>query len=194
MALPDKHQLNFNIHKDTKSLIEAIEKRFRVTAAPSISAASSTAKVSTLPNVDILSNMAMLTMRARRFLKRTRINLGANETDTIGFEMSKVKCYNCHRRGHFARECRSPRDNRNKEPTRRTVLAKVSTSNALVSQYDAVGSYDWSFQANKEPTNYALMAYNSSGSSSSSGLDNEVAPCSKACSKAYALYKHIMIS
>nr|GEY12807.1 hypothetical protein [Tanacetum cinerariifolium] len=30
MALPDKHQLKFNIHKDAKSLMEAIEKRFGV--------------------------------------------------------------------------------------------------------------------------------------------------------------------
>nr|GEY91258.1 hypothetical protein [Tanacetum cinerariifolium] len=29
MALPDKHQLKFNIHKDAKTLMEAIEKRFR---------------------------------------------------------------------------------------------------------------------------------------------------------------------
>nr|GEW24646.1 putative reverse transcriptase domain-containing protein [Tanacetum cinerariifolium] len=29
MALPDKHQLKFNIHKDDKTLMEAIEKRFR---------------------------------------------------------------------------------------------------------------------------------------------------------------------
>nr|GEZ66411.1 ribonuclease H-like domain-containing protein [Tanacetum cinerariifolium] len=28
MALPDKHQLKFNSHKDAKSLMEAIEKRF----------------------------------------------------------------------------------------------------------------------------------------------------------------------
>nr|GEY38685.1 ribonuclease H-like domain-containing protein [Tanacetum cinerariifolium] len=28
MALPDKHQLKFNIHKDAKSIMEAIEKRF----------------------------------------------------------------------------------------------------------------------------------------------------------------------
>nr|GEW60371.1 retrovirus-related Pol polyprotein from transposon TNT 1-94 [Tanacetum cinerariifolium] len=115
----------------------------------------------------------MLTMRARRFLKRTGRNLSANETNTIGFDMSKVEFYNCHRRGHFARECRSPRDNRNKETTRRTVLVEVSTSNALVSQCDAVAGYDWGFQAKEEPTNYALMAYASSGSSSSSGLDNE---------------------
>nr|GFB02182.1 hypothetical protein [Tanacetum cinerariifolium] len=46
--------------------------------------------------------------------------------------------------------------------------------------------YDWSFQAEEEPTNYALMAYASSCSLSSSGSDNEVAPCSKACLKAYA--------
>nr|GFB45644.1 hypothetical protein [Tanacetum cinerariifolium] len=78
--------------------------------------------------------MAMLTMRARRFLKRTRSNLGTNEIDTIGFDMSKVECYNCHRRGHFARKCRSPRDNRNKDTPRRTVPVEVSTSNALVHQ------------------------------------------------------------
>nr|GFD28453.1 hypothetical protein [Tanacetum cinerariifolium] len=28
MALPDKHQFKFNIHKDAKTLMEAIEKRF----------------------------------------------------------------------------------------------------------------------------------------------------------------------
>nr|GEV29930.1 hypothetical protein [Tanacetum cinerariifolium] len=28
MALPDKHRLKFNIHKDAKTLMEAIEKRF----------------------------------------------------------------------------------------------------------------------------------------------------------------------
>nr|GEU68400.1 ribonuclease H-like domain-containing protein [Tanacetum cinerariifolium] len=78
------------------------------------------------------------------------------------------------------------RARRNKDPPRRTVPVEVSTSNALVPQYDAVGGYDWSFQADEEPTNYALMAYSSSGSSNSLGSDNEVAPCSKACSKTYA--------
>nr|GEZ49020.1 putative ribonuclease H-like domain-containing protein [Tanacetum cinerariifolium] len=220
MALPDKHQLKFNIYKDAKFLMEAIKKRNKadleeqslddlfqklkiyeaevkdsstssqniqniafvsssntdntnesVSADPSVSVASSKATVSTLPNIDSLSDaviysffasqsnspqldnkdlkqidpddlekidlkwqMAMLTMRARRFLKRTGRNLGANGTNTIGFDMSKVECYNCHRRGHFARECRSPWDNRNKEATKRSVPTEVSTLNALVSQ------------------------------------------------------------
>nr|GEV50395.1 hypothetical protein [Tanacetum cinerariifolium] len=308
MALPDKHQLKFNIHKDAKSLMEAIKKRFGgnketnkvqksllkqqyenfsdtssesldqihdrlqklisqleilgetialedinlkflrslpselkthtliwrnkadldeqslddFSVVPSISTASSKTPVSTLPNVDSLSDaiiysffvsqsnspqlenddlkqidadyleemdlkwqMAMLTMRARRFLQKTRRNLGANGITTIRFDMSKVECYHCHRRCHFARECRLPRENRNKDTPRRTIPVEVSTSNALVSHCDTVGNYDWSFHPDKEPTNYALIAYASSGSSSSSRSDNEVAPFSKACSQAY---------
>nr|GEW47744.1 zinc finger, CCHC-type [Tanacetum cinerariifolium] len=52
-----------------------------------------------------------------------------------------------------------------------------------VKKNDGIGSYDWSFQTEEEPTNYDLMAFTSSTSSSS---DNEIASCSKACTKAYA--------
>nr|GEW24304.1 hypothetical protein [Tanacetum cinerariifolium] len=44
-------------------------------------------------------------------------------------------------------------------------------------------SYEWSFQVEEEPTNYVLMAFTSSSSSS---FDNEVASCYKDCTKAYA--------
>nr|GEX84492.1 hypothetical protein [Tanacetum cinerariifolium] len=234
MALPDKHQLKFYIHKDAKTLMEAIKKRFGgnketnkvqktllkqqyenftgsssesldqihnrlqklisqleilreslsqedinlnskiydaevksssstststqniafvssfntgstnepVSATASVSTVSAKIPVSTLPNVDTLSNvviylffasqstslqldnddlkqidaddleemdlkwkMAMLTVRVRRFLQRIGRNLRANGPTSMGFNMSKIECYNCHRKGHFAREC-----------------------------------------------------------------------------------------
>nr|GEV69298.1 putative ribonuclease H-like domain-containing protein [Tanacetum cinerariifolium] len=277
MALPDKHQLKFNIHKDAKTLIEAIEIRFGgnketkkvqktllkqqyenftenlslsqedinlkflrilynkwrthtlvwrnktdleeqslddlfnslkiykaevkssssastsiqniafmsssntdsthepISAAASVSTVSAKILVFALPNVDTLSNvviysffaspssspqldnddlkqidadgleemdlkwqLAMLTVRARRFLQRTGRNLGENRPTSMGFDMSKVKCYNCHKKGHFARECRSPKDTKRNgaaEPQRRNVPVETSTSNALVTQF-----------------------------------------------------------
>nr|GEZ86604.1 hypothetical protein [Tanacetum cinerariifolium] len=238
MALLDKHQLKFNSHKDAKTLMEAIEKRFvgntetqkvqktllkqqyenflgssiesldqihdrlqklinqleilgvslsqediNLNTTEPVSTAASVFAVSTkipidaddLEEMDLKWQMAMLTVRARRFLQRTGRNLGANGPTSMGFDMSKVECYNCHRKGHFARECRSPKDTRRNddaEPQRRNVPVETSTSNALVSQCDGVGSYDWSFQAKEEPTNNALMAF----LSSSSSFDNECNP------------------
>nr|GEW07239.1 hypothetical protein [Tanacetum cinerariifolium] len=58
-----------------------------------------------LKEMDLKWQMAMLTMRARRFLQRTGRNLRVNGPTFMGFDMSKVECYNCHKKGHFAREC-----------------------------------------------------------------------------------------
>ncbi|GKA68585.1 ribonuclease H-like domain-containing protein [Tanacetum coccineum] len=68
-----------------------------------------------------------------------------NGNKTIGFDKSKVECYNFHKRGHFARECRAPRnqDNKNKEVSRRSVPVETATSTALVS-CDGLGGYNWS--------------------------------------------------
>nr|GEV90526.1 hypothetical protein [Tanacetum cinerariifolium] len=139
--------------------------------------------VDDLKEMDLKWQMSILTMRAKRFLQKTGRNLGANGPTSMGFDMSKVECYNCHQKGHFDRECRSPKDSRrNVEPQRRTVLVETFTSNALVFQCDGVGSYDWSYQAEEEPANFALIAFSASSSSS----DTEVPSYSKACSKAYA--------
>nr|GEV03162.1 ribonuclease H-like domain-containing protein [Tanacetum cinerariifolium] len=153
-----------------------------VSAAASVSAACVKLSASPILNVDSISNAVIYSFFANqstspRFdnedLKQidTGRNLGATRTTSIGFDMSKVECYNCHRHGYFAMECRSPKDQRRlgtAEPQRRTVPVETSTSNALVSQCDGTGSYDWSYQAEEEPVNFALMAISTSSSS-----DNE---------------------
>ncbi|GJV71648.1 ribonuclease H-like domain-containing protein [Tanacetum coccineum] len=130
--------------------------------------------------------MAILTMRARRFLKNTRRKLTVNGNETIGFDKSKVECYNYHKRGHFARECKALRnqENRNRENTRRVVLVETSTSNALVS-CDGSG-YDWSDQAEEGLTNFPLMAYSSTSSNSKVSTDSN---CSSSCLKNVKILK-----
>ncbi|GJR31265.1 ribonuclease H-like domain-containing protein [Tanacetum coccineum] len=102
-----------------------------------------------IEEMDLRWQMAMLTMRARRFLKNTGRMLTVNGNETIGFDKSKVECYNCHKREHFVRECRAPRnqDNKNKEISKRSVPSDQA----------------------KEGPNYALMAYSSSSSDSKVG-------------------------
>ncbi|GJS10248.1 ribonuclease H-like domain-containing protein [Tanacetum coccineum] len=102
-----------------------------------------------LEEMDLKWQMAMLPMRARRFLNKTGRKISANGSETIGFNKSKVECYNCHKRGHFVRECRALRENRNIEPVRRNVTVETTETKALVAQ-DRLG-YDWSDQAEEGP-------------------------------------------
>nr|GFA88819.1 hypothetical protein [Tanacetum cinerariifolium] len=106
-----------------------------INAAPSVSTASPKAKVFTLPNIDSLSDVVICSFFASQYNSPQLDNEDLKQINPNDLEEMDLKW-----------ECRSPKDNRNKETTRRTVLVEVSFSNALVSQCDAVGGYDWSFQ------------------------------------------------
>nr|GEV59819.1 hypothetical protein [Tanacetum cinerariifolium] len=137
-----------------------------------------------MEDMDLRWQIAMLTIRAKKFLKKTGKKLTVNGNKTIGFDKSKVECYNCHTSRHFARECRAPRnqDSKHKESSRRSVPVEIST--ALVS-CDSLGGYDWSDQAEEGP-NYAFMAFSSS--SSDSKVSNN-STCSKSCLETVKLLK-----
>nr|GEW66175.1 ribonuclease H-like domain-containing protein [Tanacetum cinerariifolium] len=86
-----------------------------------------------LEDMDLKWQVAMLTMRLKRFIKKTGRNLNFNSKETVGFDKTMVECYNCHMIGHFARKRRTPRSHGNKnEDIARRVIPVETPTNALV--------------------------------------------------------------
>nr|GEX92392.1 hypothetical protein [Tanacetum cinerariifolium] len=77
--------------------------------------------------------------------------------DVAGFNKSKVECFNCHKMGHFSRECKAPRsqDRGRRDNYRQGSKVEEQTLKALMA-IDEVG-WDWSFMAN-EQKDHALVA------------------------------------
>nr|GEW61901.1 putative ribonuclease H-like domain-containing protein [Tanacetum cinerariifolium] len=134
-------------------------------------------------------NMALLSMRADRYWKKTRKKICIQGTDVVGFDKSKVECFNYHKLGHFARECRAPRsqDRSRRENFKQGSKVEESAPKALMA-IDRAG-WDWSYMANEEedhalvadqeaPIEFVLMA---KSSSDTEVFDNSL--CSKACKK-----------
>nr|GEW54413.1 hypothetical protein [Tanacetum cinerariifolium] len=138
MAIPDEHLARFYGIKDAKTLWAAIKTRFGGHSSQAQGSSSYTDElmfsfVSTQSNtlqldnedleqinqddleeIDLKWQVAMLSMRVKRFYKKTRRKLEFNGKEPIGFDKTKVECYNCYRKGHFARYCRSVRNLRNR--------------------------------------------------------------------------------
>ncbi|GJR81624.1 putative ribonuclease H-like domain-containing protein [Tanacetum coccineum] len=140
-----------------------------------------------LEEMDLKWQVAMISMRIKKFYKKTGRKLQFDAKEPVGFDKTKVECYNCHKTGHFARECRTKEDNRrrdgwnsgNKDGNR---TGKKEESKALVTVDGE--SVDWTTHS-EDDENYAFMASNSSGS------DTQVPSCSNECKESYANLKRL---
>nr|GEX48824.1 ribonuclease H-like domain-containing protein [Tanacetum cinerariifolium] len=130
-------------------------------------------------------------MRIKKFHKRTGRKLQFDTKDLVGFDKTKVECFNCHKIGHFAKDCRAKgnrRDagyngNKARDNSRRPTYQEESNALGTVDGEDI----DWSVHVEEDAKNYAMMAY----SSNTSGSDSEVQSCSQACVDSYARLKKL---
>nr|GEU48233.1 hypothetical protein [Tanacetum cinerariifolium] len=114
-----------------------------INADASVSAICAKLHVSSLPNVDSLSNVVIYSFFASQSTSPQLDNEDLKQIDIDDLEEMDLRW-----KGHFARECRSPKDSRRTgaaEPQRRTIL---------------------SYQVEEVPANYAFISFSSSSSSS----------------------------
>ncbi|GKA07202.1 ribonuclease H-like domain-containing protein [Tanacetum coccineum] len=138
-----------------------------------------------LEEMDLKWQLALLSMRTKKFFQKTGRKTTINESNTAGYDKSKVECFNCHKLRHFARECRGPRNqdnrSRNQDISRRTINVEEISSKAMLA-IDGAG-FDWSFMENEEVySDMALMAF------SDSKVHNDKT-CSKTCLKSFETLK-----
>ncbi|GJR55450.1 ribonuclease H-like domain-containing protein [Tanacetum coccineum] len=99
--------------------------------------------VDDLEEMDLKWQVAMLTIRVKRFIKKTGRKLDLNDKKTIGFDMTKVECYKV------------------------TLLENAGHQGTRGIEIEMLQEGMHHFQAEEGPTNFALMAYTSQASSSS---------------------------
>nr|GEX14608.1 hypothetical protein [Tanacetum cinerariifolium] len=121
-----------------------------------------------MKEMDIKWNMALLSMRADKFWKKTWKKISIQGNDVAGFDKSKVECFNCHKMGHFVRECRAPKsqDRGRRDNYRQGSKVEEQAPKALM-EWDGIGA---SWQMKKRIMLCKNMLFHKAGLSQVEGL------------------------
>nr|GFA43643.1 hypothetical protein [Tanacetum cinerariifolium] len=139
----NSYNVAFVSSKNTSSINETVTAAHDIHAAglketPSASSYADDIDTDDLKEMDLKWQVAMITMRVKKIMKRTGRNLNFNGKEP---------------------------GNRSADNERRVISVETPAS-ALVVQ-DGLGGYDWSYQAEERPTDFALMAHSSDSANSS---------------------------
>nr|GEV36675.1 ribonuclease H-like domain-containing protein [Tanacetum cinerariifolium] len=99
MAIPDECLARFHGIKDAKTLWAAIKTRFGEST-------SNTNELNAAYNVSAATGHSSQAQGSTSYVDELM-------KEPVGFDKTKVECFNCHRRGHFARDCRTARNSGN---------------------------------------------------------------------------------
>nr|GEU75004.1 hypothetical protein [Tanacetum cinerariifolium] len=119
-----------------------------------------------IEKMDLKWQMAMISMRIKKFHKRTGRKLQFDTKDPVGFDKTKVECFNCHKIRHFARDCKA----KGIKTTEEEMLDTMKTNLETIVE-------DLHIMMIQKLCN--------------SGSDNEVKSCSKTCEESYARLKKL---
>ncbi|GJW90775.1 ribonuclease H-like domain-containing protein [Tanacetum coccineum] len=200
LALPEDHLAKFHKMTDAKEMWDAIKSRFggndESKKMHKYILKQQFEEVKSINEDDsglYLLVVAWISMTLKKFYNKLGRKIQFDAKEPVRFDKTKVKCYNCYKTGHFARECRFKRnqDNKRKDAWNSGYKAKDNgikpgkqeKSNALIT-LDGEG-IDWTAHAEDEEDNFALMAFSNSGS------DTEVTSCSKECVESYTKLKKL---
>nr|GEY07186.1 ribonuclease H-like domain-containing protein [Tanacetum cinerariifolium] len=175
LIMRTKPRLDTFSFDDLYNNLRVFERDFKGTTASS----SNTQNVAfvSAENTSSTNDVAMISMRIKKFHKRTGRKLQFDAKDLVSFDKTKVECFNCHKVGHFAKDYRAKGNqdgkrrnvgyngNKTRDNGRRPVHQDDSKALVTINEEDI----DWFGHVEEDAQNYAIMAY----SSSNLGSDNE---------------------